>query len=416
MHILIVTQYFWPENFKINDLTVALKQLGHEVTIFTGKPNYPSGKFERGYGFWSRSKETYHDCEVIRVPLIPRGKGGSIELIANFASFAMLASLIAPFRCRGNYDIIFVYEPSPITVGLPAIVIKKLIKKPMLLWVQDLWPETLFATGALKSKRLLDMVGKMVRFIYKHCDSILIQSIKFRLPIENMGVSSDRIHFFPNWAEPFYKPLSVPKTQSARLLPEGFNILFAGNFGVAQDFSTTLAAAESLKTYSDINWILIGDGRMKAWLENEIAERGLRHTVFLLDKQPPEAMPHYFAQADVLLVTLKKNPIMALTLPSKLQSYMACAKPVVAALEGEGNRILQEAGAGIGCASGDSASLASAVLTLYRMPSEDREEMGRRGRIYYDTHFERTMLVDKLVRWMEQLKNASTSSDKRAIL
>ncbi|WP_240421722.1 glycosyltransferase family 4 protein [Paenibacillus periandrae] len=407
MHILVVTQYFWPENFKINDLVIGLLDKGHKVTILTGKPNYPSGKFEAGYSFWGKSHDKYYECDVFRVPIIPRGKGTSIYLFANFISFALLASLFAPFLCRGKYDMVFVYEPSPITVGLPAIVMKKLIKKPLFFWVQDLWPESLSATGALNSPRLLSVVGHVVKYIYKQCDLILIQSSKFRSSIEKLNVPREKIEYFPNWAESYYMPLSTSEAELPRALPEGFNIVFAGNLGAAQDLPTIIDAAHSLKVHSDINWIMIGDGRMKSWLEKQIVEQGLEQTMYVLGKHPAETMPHYFAHADALLVTLKKSSIFALTIPSKLQSYLACGRPIISALDGEGNRILEEAGAGVSCPSEDAQALATAVLQLYEMNAEAREELGRKGKHYYDQNFDRPMLVNRLEAWMEQFTHTS---------
>lgn len=375
-----------------------MKDRGHRVTILTGKPNYPTGTFFEGYTFWNRTRDSYLGCEVIRAPLLPRGKGRGRELAGNFVSFALFASLLAPFLCRGSYDLIFVYEPSPITVGFPAIVMKKLLKKPLFFWVQDLWPESLSATGAIRSPRLLALVERMVKYIYKHCDRILVQSQKFREPIEGLGAPRERIVYFPNWAESYYRPQAAEEAASRiPFFPSGFTIVFAGNFGAAQDLPTLLDAAERVKRIApDVQWGLVGDGRMKDWVEREIAARGLEQTVHLLGKHPPEQMPDYFSLAGALVVTLKKSHIFSLTLPSKLQSYFACGKPILSALDGEGNRIVEESGAGVSCPSENAEALAEAALTLYRMSPEARSEMGRRGLNYYAIHFDREVLIDKL--------------------
>jgi glycosyltransferase involved in cell wall biosynthesis len=403
MNILIVTQYFWPENFPINDLALGLMERGHEVTVLTGMPNYPSGRLFPGYGLFKNIRQDYRELKVFRAPLMPRGGGGRLRLALNYTSFAFCASILAPFLCRKAYDLIFVYEPSPITVGLPAIVLKKIKSTPIFFWMQDLWPESLSATGAINSKRILKIVEGIVRFIYRNCDCILVQSRAFSVQIEGLGVSPGRILYYPNSAEEIYQPIKLDVAATERsLMPDGFRIMFAGNIGAAQDFPTILKAAEKLSSFSDIHWIIFGDGRMRSWVENEVRQRGLTETVHLLGRHPMESMPRFFSLADVLLVTLKKEPIFSLTIPSKVQSYLACAKPVIAGLEGEGARVIEEAGSGIACPAEDPGALSEAVLTMYSMSEAERETMGLRGRNYFESHFERTMLIDRLERWMKE--------------
>ena len=412
MKVLIVTQYFWPENFRINDLALGLRERGHEVTIFTGKPNYPRGRFFPGYGFFGRTRENYDGARIIRVPLIPRGAGGKLRLTLNYLSFALFASLLAPFRCRGSFDAILVYEPSPVTVGLPALVLKRLNRAPVLLWVQDLWPESLVATGEVRSAWILKAVEHLVRFIYRGCDLILVQSRAFVEPIKAFGVPAERIAYFPNSAEELYRPVAVEADAPERaLLPEGFRVMFAGNIGAAQDFETILSAAERLKAHRDIHWTVIGDGRMLPWVEEQIARRGLRPTVHLLGRHPVESMPRFFALADVMLVTLKKDPIFSLTIPSKIQSYLACGRPVLAALDGEGARIVRESGAGHSVAAGDAPALAERVLAFSRMHHQARAEMARKARAYFETHF----APDKLLPELEsRIRNLAPDADRTA--
>lgn len=405
MQVLIVTQYFWPENFRINDVAVGLQEKGHDVTVLTGQPNYPDGRFFPGYGFWSKPEERYQGIRVVRVPLIPRGNGGALRLLLNFCSFAFSASLMGPWRCRAPYDTILVFEPSPVTVGIPALVLKKLRGTPILFWVQDLWPESLAATGATKSRWILNAVEALVRRIYRHCDRILVQSEAFRSPIERLGVEGGRIAYFPNSAEPFYQPLSVEREAPERAsLPEGFRVIFGGNIGKAQSFETILEAAGLLRGREDIHWVILGDGRMASWVRDEVQKRGLNKTVHLLGRFPAEAMPRYFALADVLLVTLRKEPIFSLTIPSKVQSYLACGKPIVAALDGEGARIVREAEAGLTLDPEDGKALADAILTMYRMPAKARQAMGLSGRRYFESHFERELLLNRLDRWITEVK------------
>lgn len=402
MNILVVTQYFWPENFRINDLVRGLLERGHQVTVLTSIPNYPEGNFFQGYGLFKQWRQDYFGAKVYRVPLIPRGKGGAVRLVLNYASFALSASLFAPFFFRKKIDHIFVFAPSPITVAFPALVLQKLKSIPMTIWVQDLWPESLSATGFIKSARLLAVVAWFVRMIYKSCDRILITSKAYASSIEKLGVSLSKIVYFPQSAEELYRPVSSDtETAERKLMPNGFCVMFAGNIGTAQDFPTILAAAEILKSHQDVHWVIVGGGRMKPWVDAEVQKRGLSDTVHLLGRFPLETMPSFFALADVMLVTLKKDPLFALTIPAKIQSYLACGRPIIAALDGEGAAIVEEANAGISCSAENPQALARAVLQMYHESEDNRRTMGLQGRAFYLANFERNILIDRLALWMQ---------------
>lgn len=397
MKILILTQYFWPENFRINDLAEGLRQRGHRVTVYTGLPNYPRGRFFEGYSLFGPYAENHQGVTVMRVPLLPRGRGGGLRLMLNYGSHALMASLLAPLRCPRDLDVVLVYEPSPITIGIPARVIKWSRKAPVALWVQDLWPQSLEATGAVRSRLVLRLVDRLVRWIYRGCDRVLVQSRAFVEPIRDQGVPPEHIRYLPNSAEDFYVPTAVAEDAPERAeMPAGFRVMFAGNIGAAQDFPTILAAAERLRADKDIHWVIVGDGRLRSWVESEVARRGLQETVHLLGQRPPRSMPRLFALADVLLVTLRREPIFALTIPSKVQSYLACARPVLAALDGEGAHIVQESGAGLTVPAEDAAALADAVKRMARMEPSALENMGRSGHAYFEQHFARGRLIDQL--------------------
>lgn len=402
--ILIVTQYFWPESFPVNDLALSLLEMGHQITVATGIPNYPEGRFFSGYGLFKKMRQDYHGIKVIRSPLIPRGKGGMLRLSLNFFSFALSTSLSAIFRFREKYDLIFVYEPSPVTVGLPAIVLKKLKSVPIFFWVQDLWPESLSATGAVRSKALLKIVERMVCFIYQGCDKILVQSRAFFGPIERLGIDSGCISYFPNSAEELYQPVILEQNAPERDdMPGGFCVMFAGNIGAAQDFGTILCAAERLKDNPNIHWVIIGDGRMRSWVEEQITEKNLSETVHLFGRHPVKAMPRYFSLADVLLVTLRKEHIFSLTIPSKIQSYLACGKPILAALDGEGSRIIEEADGGFAVPAENPNKLAEAVLAMYNMSKTERQKLGKNSRNYFEKQFDRNILLYHLDAWIKEV-------------
>jgi glycosyltransferase involved in cell wall biosynthesis len=395
--ILVLTQYFWPESFRINDVAQGLAERGHDVSVYTGLPNYPSGRFFSGYGLFGPYHERLGSVPVRRVPLIPRGAGGGLRLALNYASHAFFASVLAPWLARGRFDAILVYEPSPMTIGIPARALRALKRAPVLFWVQDLWPESLAATGAIRNPLLLAAAGRLVRWIYRGCDRVLVQSRAFIPSLEAHGVPREHIGYLPNSAESFYRRVPPsPEDAEAAELPAGFRVLFAGNIGAAQDFATILSAAELLRSRTDIRWIILGDGRMRGWVEEQISARRLQATFHLLGQKPAERMPRYFAHADVLLATLRREPIFAYTIPSKLQSYLACGRPVVVALEGEGGRIVSEAGAGWAVEPENPRALADAVLAARGLPRAELEAMGNRGEAFFREHFERDKLLSRL--------------------
>jgi glycosyltransferase involved in cell wall biosynthesis len=403
MKLLILSQYFWPENFRINDVVDGLTERGHSVTVYTGLPNYPGGRFYDGYGLLGPYRERYKAAEVRRAPLIARGRGGPVRLGLNFLSYAFFATVLAPWLVRGRYDAILVFEPSPMTVGIPARALRALKRAPLLFWVQDLWPESLSATGAVTNSTLLALVGRLVKWIYAGCDRVLVQSQAFAPSVRAFGVPADHIRYLPNTAESYYRKLE-PRGDDpeAAELPAGFRVMYAGNVGVAQDFPTILAAAELLRDESAIHWIIFGDGRMLPWVKEQVARRGLKR-FHLLGHRPPQRMAGYFAHADVLLATLRREPVFSLTIPARIQAYLACGKPVIAALEGEGARIIREARAGWVVPPEDPRELANAVLAASRASRSDLDRTGEAGRACFEEHFEREKLLSQLEAELQQV-------------
>jgi colanic acid biosynthesis glycosyl transferase WcaI len=375
VRILIVTQYFWPENFRVNDLAVGLHELGHEVVVLTAKPNYPDGQFFSGYGFWTHSQDTYKGILIKRIPIIPRGRGSLCNLVINYLSFAFLASIMAPFVCRGRFDVIIAHQLSPVFSAIPAILLRTLKRVPLIMHILDLWPESLEATGVVRSKLAMKFVSSSVRFIYRHCDKILVQSRGFIDSVISHGVSPDNVHYLPSSAEPLFTNSDIPFTSNPPALPKGFRILFAGNIGDAQDFETILAAAERTSDDPGIYWIIVGDGRRAAWVRKEIVSRHLSN-VLMLGRHNLSAMPYFYREADVLLVTLRRNKLFSITVPGKLQSYLAFGKPILAGLDGEGGRLVRESEAGIVCPPGDAPALACAAKTLATLSEGERGQLG----------------------------------------
>lgn len=401
MRILVVTQYFHPEPFRVNDLVTGLQGKGHDITVLTGMPNYPEGRLYPGYGWMRPSRENFGTAHVIRVPLVSRGRAKNWRLALNYLSFAFFASLLGPLRCRGKFDLIFIYQPSPITAGLPALLLGAIKQVPVMLWIQDLWPETPEAMG--QRGLPLNLASRIADFVHCRCDSLLVQSRAFMPNLVARGIAQSRIRYLPNWAEDWYKSVAPAPSPDPLARFEGFRILFAGNIGSAQSFETILAAAESLREHTNIHWIIVGDGLMREAVEQQIRERDLGKSVALLGRHAPESMPGYFAAADALLVTLRPDPVFALTIPSKIQSYLAAGKPIIGALDGEGARIIYESGGGYACPAGDSAALAKLVLRLAAMTRTERATMGAHGLAWFEEHFERNRLLDRLEGWMHEL-------------
>lgn len=392
MKVLIVSQHFYPENFRINDFAEALVERGHEVTVLTGIPNYPEGRFFGGYGLFSRTNEIWNNIQIIRSPIVERGNASKWRLAINYASFVIGASTAGFFRLGRKFDVIFVHETSPVTVGIPAILMKKLTGAPILFWVLDLWPEYAADAGGIKSKSALEWIAKLTRWIYSHCDLVLVQSKGFVDSVKRMGVPHENIRYFPSWAESLF---SNEVQSEVVTLPHGFRVMFAGNVGECQDFPSILIAAEKLRHRSDIHWIIVGDGRMLPWVKAEIASRNLTDTVHLLGRHPVDSMPTFFAQADVMLVTLKSEGIFALTIPGKIQSYLACGKPIVAMLDGEGAKVVEESEAGFSCPASDAQSLASIIEHAAGMNQAELKKLGEQGKKYYETEFERGVAISR---------------------
>lgn len=403
MRLLVITQYFWPENFRINDLVSELVERSHEVVVLTGKPNYPRGQFFAEYLNDPGSFASYKGARILRAPMRPRGRGG-VSLIVNYASFAIGAAIYGLYALRReHFDAILVYEPSPVTVGVPAIVLRRLKGWPVAFWVQDQWPETLVAVGAVKSRAVLRVIGKLVSFIYKRCDLILSQSKGLLSLIRKYCQSDKRIEYFPNWAEStYYERIAEPAVE-VPLAENTFDIVFAGNIGEAQDFPAILDAAEILAEERRIRWIIVGDGRMAAWVTEQVRQRDLERSVILLGRFPLERMMSFYEHADALLVTLKFDAVFSMTLPGKVQSYLAAGKPLLGMLDGEGASIILEAKAGLVCAAGNARSLADAALRMSKLSLDDLKCMGECGRAFSNREFDRNALLSKLESWLYEL-------------
>lgn len=410
MRLLVVTQYFWPENFRINDLVSELVKRGHHVTVLTGRPNYPEGKVFPDFAANPNAYKEFNGVKIIRVPMLSRGTG-SLRLALNYLSFALSSSLMAPFFLRGmQFDVIFAYQLSPVTVGIPAALMRAIKKAPLIFWVLDLWPETIEALNITRSKLILQILRMLVRYIYKHCDLILTQSKSFIPKIRQYAGDSAHIEYFPSWSDVIFSGEEMGAAPEILSDPKNFNIMFTGNIGEAQDFPAIIEAAAILKNHENIRWLIVGGGREEKWVRDEIQKQGLNHCFILLGRFPIERMPSFLMHADALLVSLKKDPIFSMTIPGKLQSYLAAGIPILAMLDGEGSKIIESSGAGIACPSGDYRALAECALHISQLSLEERRAMGERAAAISSSEFDRDKLIGNLEKWLELKRNDFFSS------
>jgi glycosyltransferase involved in cell wall biosynthesis len=400
MRVLIFSQHFWPETFRINEVAQSLRDAGCEVSILTGQPNYPDGHIYPGYRAFSTRRQDFCGMPLVRVPLIPRGKAGAIRLIANYLSFIVAASLLGPWLLRGRrFDVIFVYGNSPILQVIGARVLRRFTGGALVPWVQDLWPQSLEVTGYVRNRRLLAAVEVVVRWIYRGSDLLLVQSRSFIATVSALAGKTP-VEYHPNPGDAAFtaaQPEAGPLT-----LPAGFNVVFAGNLGTAQALDAIVGAAALLTDLPAVKIVLVGSGSRSSWLQEEVRSRGLTN-VLLPGRFAPESMPGILRQASVLLVSLVRDPTMSQTIPSKVQTYLAAGRPIIAALEGEGAQVVEEAGAGVVCRPQDPEAIAAAIRNLHASRSDDLVAMGDRGRAYYAQYFEPAMLAHRLKDRFEKL-------------
>lgn len=404
MKLLIISQYFWPETFCINALACGLKERGVEVTVLTGKPNYPGGDIFDGYSAWGIRREQYEDMEILRLPIAPRGQRSSLRLLLNYLSFIIAGVVLGPRVLRGKlFDVIFVYAPSPILQALPAIFLARLKRSRLVVWVQDLWPESLSATGHVKNRWLLAVTERIVRLIYRASHRILVQSHAFIAPVSALTDDTSKVRYYPNLYQlPEECEVSGRAAELAAKLKPHFSVVFAGNLGTAQSLDTIVDAARELLPNAEIRIVLVGSGRLDQWLLEQREALGLTN-LMLPGRFDPADLPAIFEVAQALLVTLKPEPAFGLTIPSKVQAYLAAGRPILASLDGEGSRIIRETGAGLCSEAGNAKALAENVRRLWQMTPQERQELGQNGRRYFDRHFAPDVLTDELIKHFREL-------------
>ncbi len=398
-HILVISQYFYPEEFRINDICKEWVQRGYKVTVVTGIPNYPQGKFFDGYGWFRKRKETHEGVEVIRLPLIPRGHN-ALMLVLNYLSFVVSGFFWQLFTSV-KADKVFIFEVSPMTQALAGVWYAGKRKIPCYIYVQDLWPENVEIVTGIHNRYIIGAIDKMVDYIYKKCDKIFATSPSFVKRIEERKAAWDgtksKVSYWPQYAEACYQPV---ERKALPDMPEHdrFKIAFTGNIGYAQGLDILPKTAALLKRDGVLcQFIILGEGRYRTEFEQEIRKNGVQDMFCLLGRKKPEEVPFYLAWCDAAFISFADNPLFEMTIPAKLQSYMACGMPILAAAGGETKRIVEEAQCGIVCEMGDVQGLAEAIRRLQRELVETNKKASN-ATAYNNTHFNK----DKLLAQMEK--------------
>jgi glycosyltransferase involved in cell wall biosynthesis len=408
INLLIYTNHFYPENFKVNDIAFDFAKIGYNVTVITGIPNYPKGIIYPGYGFLKKRKEFVNGVKVIRLPLVPRGNGSNFRIILNYSTY-FVSCILYTFRLAlsKKFDVVFIHETSPIFICLPAILYKKLRKAPVVNWILDLWPESVFSASTIKNKNVEFLLNKLVKKIYKESDLILTSSKGFENSILQKGNFKHKIQYFPNWAEDiFLSKVSIDdeKKDAPISFPKGFNIMYTGNLGEAQNFELILDAAIKLKNQKHISFILVGAGRKESYIKQKIAECNLQNVV-LMGNFPITYMPYFFEKASVMLVSLKNEHIFNITVPAKLQAYMGYGKPILALLNGEGKQIVEEANCGFVCSQSNSDELVSSILKLSEFSEQELQLYATNAKNYYLQNFSKEKLFLALHSSIQKILN-----------
>lgn len=396
MRLLILSQYFKPEPFRITEVAESLAGRLDSVEVLTGQPNYPGGRTYKGYKAWHFSKRVEGQILVTRVPVIPRGRRNPLMLFLNYISFVVSATVFGFCSLASKkIDVVFCYAPSPILQAIPGIFLAWCLNARFILNVQDLWPQSLNATGYVKNKAILRIIRVVVGFIYRRCDLILVSSRGFEKDIKSYSVKCE-VKYWPNSVSSMFLSAKPESNSSIEELDLPFTCVFAGNVGSAQSPKTILACAEALQEKKELYFLIFGDGSELEWVKQEILNRNLSN-VRVFGHYPLEEMPSLLSKADCLMVTLKDDEIFRLTVPNKIQAYLALGRPIIGGISGEGARIINDSGAGFAVPIDDTARLIGSIEYLLNLSEREREKMGSKGKAYYKKHFDHDALINRLV-------------------
>jgi len=411
--ILVVCQHFYPESFRVNDICDFLVEKGCDVEVLCGLPNYPSGKFVEGYSYFKKRNEVHNGVKIRRAFEIPRGSNTNFRIFLNYISFPIASLFHVPRLLTKKYDKIFVFTYSPILMAISGLIVGRIKKTEITMYALDLWPENLFSVLKVRSRFLRDVATRVSHWHYRQADKMLVLSQTMGDRIAQVTkLPADKIIMLPQACEKIYET-EIHDKKLATKFKKGFNILFAGNISPAQSFDTIIAAATQLKKegISDINWIIVGDGMSRKWLENEVTKAGLENCFYFEGQKPITEIPRYTGIADALLGCLVKSDLLEATIPAKVTSYLAAGKPMVLAMDGEARNLVNNlAKCGYAGPTGDSKALAENIKKLHSLSPAERKQMGKRGRDYHFKNFERNLILNKLYNFMFDIAPTSRKS------
>lgn len=400
-HILLISQYFHPETFRVNDMACEWVKRGYNVTVLTGIPNYPMGKYFEGYDRKHRRRENWNGVNIIRIPLIARGNSSNkllnaIGMAANYFSFLNSGRKWVKSKEASDLhaDIVFTFEVSPMTQALIGVWYGKRYNVPTYLYVQDLWPENVEMVTGIHNKAIIVPIDKMVDKIYRETDTIFTTSPSFVDAIVNrkIPVAREKVHYWPQYAEEFYRPMEPQKIDGIDVDDGYFKIAFTGNIGTAQGLDILPKVAERLKD-EKVKFVIVGDGRYQTALERQITELGVTDKFIMIPRVPADRIPAILSVCDAGFISFNNIPLWEMTIPAKLQSYMSCGKAIIASASGETKRIIEEANCGICAKIGDEEELAEGIKRLKEL---DMEGIGRESRKYFEKNFDKSFLMNQM--------------------
>ncbi len=400
-HILLISQYFHPETFRVNDMACEWVKRGYKVTVLTGIPNYPMGKFFDGYDRKHKRHETWNGVDIIRIPLIPRGNSSNklinaMGMAANYLSFVYSGRKWVKSKEAQNLhaDIVFTFEVSPMTQALIGVWYGKKYKVPSFLYVQDLWPENVETVTGIHNKMIIGPIDRMVDKIYKKTDQIFTTSPSFVNAItgRKKPVDKNKVHYWPQYAEEFYKPMEAQKIDELFAIRDYYRIAFTGNVGTAQGLDVLIEAAKILRG-ERIRFVIVGDGRYLPTFKHLLSEYEIEDCFVFFPRVSAERVPEILSCVDAGFISFNNSTLWERTIPAKLQSYMACGKAVIASASGETKRIIESANCGICTKTGDAVELATGIKRLISM---DSVELGRNAVSYFKSHFDKSKLMDEM--------------------
>lgn len=403
-HILLISQYFYPEAFRVNDMACEWVKRGYKVTVLTGIPNYPMGRYFDGYDRKHRTRETWNGVNIIRIPLVARGNSSNkllnaAGMVANYFSFVRSGKKWVKSEEAANIhaDLVFTVEVSPMTQAMIGVWYGQRYNVPIYLYVQDLWPENVETVTGIHNKMIIGPIDRMVDKIYRETDTIFTTSPSIVKAIVDRRVPVDKgkIHYWPQYAEEFYRPMEPVIVNGIE--DDGcYKIAFTGNIGTAQGLDILPKAASQMKN-KKVRFIIVGDGRYQPEFERLIDDLDVRSMFTMIPRVPAERIPEILSNVDAGFISFNKAALWENTIPAKLQSYMACGKAIIASASGETKRVIDEANCGVCTEIGNAEALANGIWELTKC---DSKELGKNAREYFESHFNKKMLMDEMDKYI----------------